>query len=101
MYVEYTKEFLARCDDLQLKSDQGSWDNWFIKKFKLTRTLNWNWFRKLYQRTYTLPFARKRFRKEVRHDLNDLYILLKKLNAKRGKNDYDTCESIRLIDEYS
>lgn len=100
MYQEEVKEMLFRYDDLRSRSNQGSWDNWFMTKFRLKRMLNCKPYEKFYQRTYTHKFASKRFDKEIRLDLIEYRILFGILNARKGKNDFDTSESLKMLDDY-
>ncbi|MGI0056522.1 MAG: hypothetical protein ACREAK_04020 [Nitrosarchaeum sp.] len=100
MYQEYVKELLERYDELRMNSNQGSWDNWFMTKFRITRIMNWKPYERLYQRTYTHPFAIYRFHKEIKLDLSEFRYLFQKLNVQKGTNDFDTSQSLKMINNY-
>jgi len=100
MYRDNVAELLHLYDDLRTRSNSGSWDDWFMAKFRLKRMLNWKPYEKFYQRTYTHPFAKQRFYKEIQFDLLELRELFRILNARKGNNDFDLSESLKMIDNY-
>lgn len=100
MYQEYVKELLDRYDEVRSRANQGSWDYWFMKKFRLTRMLNWETCKRFYQRTYTHPFAKHVFDKVIKLDLLECRKLFEILNVQKGTNDFDISESLKIIDSY-
>ncbi|MGH7884305.1 MAG: hypothetical protein ACRENO_01270 [Thermodesulfobacteriota bacterium] len=100
MYQDYVKELVDRYNDLRSRSNNGSFDDWFLVKFRLRRILNWKPFERFYQRTYPYQFATQRFNKEIRFDLLELRGYLRISYARKGTYDFDISTSLKMIDDY-
>lgn len=100
MYQDYVKELLDRYNVLRSRSNNGSFDDWFLTKFRLRGILNWKPFERFYQRTYPYQFATQRFNKEIRFDLLELRGYLRILQVQKDPHDFDISTSLKMIDDY-
>ena len=98
MVLSTVQELLPKYDKVRSYSTGGSFDNYFMKKFHLTMLLNFKPFESFYIRTYSLPFARSRFIKEIRYDLVEFLNHLRTLQLK-GKGTPEIDQSAELISE--
>lgn len=98
MILSTVQELLPKYDKVRSYSTGGAYDNHFMKIFHLTTLLNFKPFESFYLRTYSLPFARRRFIKEIRLDLIEYLNHLSNLQLK-GKGTSEINQSVELISE--
>ena len=98
MVLSTVQELLPKYDKVRSCSTGGAYDNHFMKIFHLTMLLNFKPFESFYLRTYSLPFARRRFIKEIRLDLIEFLNHLRNLQLK-GKGTPEIIQSVELISE--
>lgn len=98
MVLFTVQELLPKYDKVRSCSTGGAFDNHFMKIFHLTMLLNFKPFESFYIRTYSLPFARRRFIKEIRLDLIEFLNHLHNLQLK-GKGTTEINQSVELISE--
>ena len=98
MVLSTVQELLPKYDKVRSCSTGGAFDNHFMNIFHLTMLLNFKPFESFYIRTYSLPFARSRFIKEIRLDLIEFLNHLRTLQLK-GKGTPEINQSVELISE--
>lgn len=100
MQLLLLEELLSRCDALQSFTTQGKFDDWFVNRFRLSRILNWNWFKSFYLKTYVHPFARELFVREIRYILLEIRSHYKNYFLSTLRTDSIAEKAIKIIDEY-
>lgn len=93
------EELISRYDIARTYANHGSYDNWFMEKFKLTQIKKLKPFEKLHQKTYTVPFARNLFEKEIRYDLVEIRNHYRMLSKRNGTNDIESSQAITKINK--
>jgi len=91
------EELLSRYDVARTYTNHGSYDNWFLAKFRLMRIKKFKPFENLHQKTYTISFAKSLFDKEIRYDLVEIRKHYTMLNKRRGMNDFESSLAIADI----
>lgn len=93
-------ELLSSCDFVLSSTTYGKYDDYFADNYRLYQKIRRGPIKSLYLKTYTFPFARELFIREIRYTLLDLKRYYQNHYLSSAKTDLNDERAIRRIDEY-